>query len=114
MKVQNTKMSSLKTDTASGVKSSGPASAKKVKGAQDILMSELGSSARVDLSDRAQDTKKATDLARKGLNDVDDAKVAKYQALIDSGKYQIDAAKVADRMVDEHLANEFAAGEAKD
>lgn len=114
MKVHNNKVGTpVKTDTTSGVKSSGFSSAKGSK-SKDILSADVGSSARIDLSSRAQDTKKATEIARQGLNDVDEAKVAKFQALIDGGKYQVDSAKVADRMVDEQLSNELAAGETKE
>ena len=113
MKVDKKIGTSLKTDSSSSVKSSKLDSAKKSKGISELLTSDMGSSARVDLSEKAQDAKKATEIARTGLNDVDESKVAKYQALIDAGKYKVDAAKVADRMVDEHLANEIAAGDAK-
>ncbi len=58
-------------------------------------------SAQVSLSQQAQQIKKATELAKD--NGVDEAKIAKYQSLIDSGRYQIDSEKVADRLVDEHL-----------
>ncbi len=105
---------SVKSDSASGVKTSLTGSTKNTKGVSDLLNADFNSSARVDLSNRAQDTKKATELARKGLNEVDDAKVAKFQALIDGGKYQVDAAKIADKMVDEHLSNELAAHEASE
>jgi len=71
---------------------------------------ELAASARVDLSSRAQDVKKATNIAN-SAPDVDEAKVAKYQNLIDSGKYKVDSAKVADKMVDEMLLNEFGSEE---
>ncbi len=71
---------------------------------------DLSASARVDLSSRAQDAKKAFNIA-KGSPDVDEAKVAKYQNLIDSGKYKVDSAKVADKMVDEMLLNEYGSEE---
>lgn len=111
MKVDKKIGTPVKSDSAAAVKSSLTSSAKKTKGA-DIL-GDLGStSARVDLSERAQDVKKATEIARKGMNDVDEAKVQKYQALIDAGKYQVDSSKVADRLLEEQLMNE-AVGEAK-
>ncbi|MCM2281612.1 MAG: flagellar biosynthesis anti-sigma factor FlgM [Bdellovibrionaceae bacterium] len=62
-------------------------------------------SAKVDLSPRAQDIKKAKELAMSS-NDIDEAKVARLQKLIDEGKYKVDAAAVADRLVDEHLRTE--------
>lgn len=61
------------------------------------------SSARVDVSQRGQDIKKAKELATPNAGDVDEAKVARLQALIDSGKYKVDASKIADKLVDEHM-----------
>jgi negative regulator of flagellin synthesis FlgM len=63
---------------------------------------ELASAAKVDLSPRAQEMKKIKELAM-AAPDVDVNKVAKFQKLIDEGKYKVDAKAVADRMVDEHL-----------
>ena len=37
------------------------------------------------------------------IADVDEAKIAKLQKLIDEGKYKVDAKAIADKMVDEHL-----------
>jgi len=70
-----------------------------------VSKENLGGSAKVDLSVRAQDIKKAKDIASKGLDTIDEAKVAKFQALIDSGKYKVDAKRVADKLVDEQLSN---------
>jgi flagellar biosynthesis anti-sigma factor FlgM len=61
-----------------------------------------GTSARVDLSQRAQDIKKAKELATPAET-IDEAKVARLQKMIDQGKYKIDAESIADRLVDEHL-----------
>lgn len=58
----------------------------------------------VAMSSRARDMQKIKEIAMKSTPDVDEAKVAKYQQLIDSGKYKVDARAVADRMVDEHLS----------
>ncbi|MCC7405765.1 MAG: flagellar biosynthesis anti-sigma factor FlgM [Bdellovibrionales bacterium] len=58
-------------------------------------------SVKVNLSDRAQAFQKAKEIASK--SEVDHAKVARLQKLIDEGKYNVDASAVADRMVDEHL-----------
>jgi negative regulator of flagellin synthesis FlgM len=72
------------------------------------LLENLGSkdvkqdSVRVALSERAQDMKKATDVA-KNAPDVNLDKVKKFQELIDSGNYKVDSKKVADKLVDEHL-----------
>lgn len=69
----------------------------------DVLTSSnLGESSRVELSPRAQEAKRIKELAL-ATPDVDEAKVAKFRALIDEGKYKVDAKAIADRMVDEHL-----------
>jgi negative regulator of flagellin synthesis FlgM len=62
----------------------------------------LGSAARVDVSSRAQEMKRAKELATPS-KDIDEAKVARLQSLIDSGKYKMDAAAIADRLVDEQM-----------
>ncbi len=64
--------------------------------------SSSGDSAKVDLSTRAQDTQRAKEIAM-SANDFDQAKVEKFQKLIDEGKYKIDSKAIAERMVDEHL-----------
>ena len=38
----------------------------------------------------------------KAIDDIDEAKVARLQKLIDEGKYNVDADAIADRMIDEH------------
>lgn len=58
-------------------------------------------SSQVDLSERAQLMAKAKEIASK--TNVDETKVARLQKLIDEGKYQVDADKVADRLVDAHM-----------
>lgn len=83
------------------------ANSKKTKGDNPLLQAStdkaaIASSSKVNVSERAQDVKKASDIAR-NAPDIDEAKVAKYQSLIDSGKYTIDSKKVADKMVDEFM-----------
>lgn len=63
---------------------------------------EILSAARVDLSPRAQEMKRIKEVAL-SAPDVNMDKVAKFQKLIDEGKYKVNADSVADRMVDEHL-----------
>lgn len=60
-------------------------------------------SARVEVSDRAQEAKRIKELAM-SAPDVDQAKVEKFRRMIDEGKYKVDAKAVADKMVDEQLA----------
>lgn len=63
---------------------------------------DLDASAKVELSDRAQQMKKIKEIAMAG-EEINQDKVAKFQKLIDEGKYSVDPADIADRMVDEHL-----------
>jgi negative regulator of flagellin synthesis FlgM len=59
-------------------------------------------SAKVQLSERMKQINKAKEIVA-STPDVDEAKVAKFRALIDQGKYNVDAEKVADRLVDESI-----------
>jgi negative regulator of flagellin synthesis FlgM len=61
-----------------------------------------GDAAKVDLSTRAQDVKRIKELAM-ASPDIDQAKVDKFQKMIDAGKYKVDSKAIADRLVDEHL-----------
>lgn len=58
---------------------------------------------KVDLSPRAQDMKKAKDIATQA-SDINEEKVARLQKMIDDGKYKVDAKDIAGKMVDEQLA----------
>ena len=77
---------------------------KKSKGpAADLGAKSIdGGSAKVDLSARAQEMNRAKELATPNQG-VDEAKVARLQALIDGGKYKVDSSAVADRLLGEHL-----------
>jgi negative regulator of flagellin synthesis FlgM len=63
-------------------------------------------SAKVKLSERAQDMKKIRS-AVDSAPDVNEEKIAKFKGLINSGNYKVDAKAVADKMVDEHSYNDF-------
>lgn len=82
----------------------------KASGAKGADLKSLGESkvgdnaSKVELSPRAQDMKRIKDIATSGP-EIDEAKVAKFQKLIDEGKYQVDAEALADKMVDEHILN---------
>ena len=67
------------------------------KSSQDIF-----GSSQVNLSERAQMMSKAKEIA-KNAPDVDEAKIARLQKMIDEGKYSINASAVADKLVDEQL-----------
>ncbi len=62
---------------------------------------QIKDAAEVNVSPRAKNIQKATEIAKQ--NNVDEAKVARLQAMIDKGEYKIDADKIADKLVDEHL-----------
>ena len=89
-----------KSEKASGA---GAASTGKVdvgnKGADKLA--DLGAS-KVDLSPRAQEMKKAKEIAM-NTPDINEEKVARLQKLIDEGKYSVSPKDVADKMVDAHL-----------
>ncbi len=59
-------------------------------------------SAKVQLSERAQEMKKIKELAMQAPS-VDSEKVKRLQELIDKGQYKVDSKKVADKMVDDEL-----------
>ena len=69
---------------------------------------EVGSdlSEKVAISNRAKEVAKAMEAAR-SAPDIDEAKVARFKSAIQNGSYKPDADKIADRLVDEHLASAF-------
>ncbi|MBX2995065.1 MAG: flagellar biosynthesis anti-sigma factor FlgM [Bdellovibrionaceae bacterium] len=68
-------------------------------------LQNLGSAdaAKVNLSTRAQDIKRAQDIA-KSTPDINEEKVARLQKLIDEGNYKVDAEKIAGKMIDEQAS----------
>jgi flagellar biosynthesis anti-sigma factor FlgM len=82
------------------------ADAKNIKGSRagkksSAAMNNNPLSAQVSLSQQAQQIKKATDIAKQ--DSVDEKKIAYFQNLIDNGKYNVDSAKVADSLIDDHM-----------
>ena len=89
---------SSKSKGLEGLEELGSSKAKaKSEGAKD-----LGGSAKVNLSERAQMMNKAKEVAT-NAPDNSDAKIARLQKMIDEGKYNINASGIADRLVDEHM-----------
>ncbi len=88
-------------DAAKTSKASGLEGALATTKAKTTSTADLGSSSKVELSSRAQDIKKAKELATPS-GDIDEAKVARIQAMIDAGKYKVNAEAVAERLLDEH------------
>lgn len=105
MKVTNNKIGATpsKVDTLkTGKTDSAKISGVEAQATGGLKNSEaIKSSANVNVSERAQMMQKAKDIA--SAETIDEAKVARLQKLIDEGKYKIDADKIADRLVDEHL-----------
>ncbi len=97
---------STKLDKASDKNKTGAVKNQKEVGAAGALkdLANMGGteSTKVDISERSQDIRQIKDLA-KASPDIDQAKVDKFQKLIDSGKYKVDAKAVADKMIDEQL-----------
>jgi len=111
MKVSNEAPNSvhgLQTGKTTGTNKKG----KVEKNPKDVALGAEArqSSAKVELSDRAQEMKKIKELATKAP-DVDAEKVKRFQELIDKGQYKVDSKKVADKMVDEHLLHAAANGD---
>lgn len=91
------------TEAAKGsVKTGTVATEQSVQKSKTSMAAGLNDSAKVELSSRAQDIKKAKELATPNAG-IDEAKVARLQAMIDKGEYKVDAQAIADRLVDDHL-----------
>lgn len=70
--------------------------------AAEALGATVGSSTKVAVSDRAQEMARAKAMSTPS-NDIDEAKVARLQAMIDKGTYKVDADAIAERLVSEQL-----------
>ena len=106
MKVSGKSPSPMQTpDGAKASKASGPDAALETLAKRDATSTtsgaDLKSASRVDVSTRAQDIKRAKELATPS-DSIDEAKVARLQALIDAGEYKVNADAIADRLLDEH------------
>lgn len=62
---------------------------------------EMLDATKLNLSPQAKQISKAKEIASD--SSVDEAKIARLQKLIDGGEYKVDAEKVADSLVNEHL-----------
>ena len=107
MKVTD-KQSTDATPNTQGLKNRSKVSSKVSDMASSEKVSSSGElgSAKVKLSERAQDMKKIK-AAVDSTPDVDEAKVAKFKSMLASGQYKVDSKAVADKMVDEHAYNDF-------
>jgi negative regulator of flagellin synthesis FlgM len=103
MKISSNRPNSMPSSSpmSDASKASGLEGALEAKKIKTTSTADLESSSKVELSSRAQDIKKAKELATPS-QDIDEAKVARLQGLIDAGKYKVNAEAVADRLLDEH------------
>lgn len=99
---QNVKSGVQATNVASANATSRAKADNKADKNAPVSAESIAGSAKVNVSERTQMMQKAKEIA--SADTIDEAKVARLQSLIDSGKYKVDAAAVADRLVDEHLA----------
>jgi len=65
---------------------------------------EISSSEKVELSSRAKDLQKVSEILKK-TPDVREEKVSELKAKVANGTYQVKSKDVADKMVNEHLGN---------
>lgn len=100
MKVKNNAMNNMAKLNSTQAKNKIDAFAKN-KANKTNNSTSVGGSAKLQLSERAQRMKTARNIASD--TSIDHAKVDRLQKLIDQGQYKVDAASVADRMVDSHL-----------
>jgi negative regulator of flagellin synthesis FlgM len=92
------------TDAGKTEKASDKLKSSEVKNQQTVGIKPEGSeSSKVELSSRAKDIQNIKNLALNSSPDVDPAKVDRFQKLIDSGKYKVDAKAIANKLVDEQL-----------
>ncbi|MCE3009805.1 MAG: flagellar biosynthesis anti-sigma factor FlgM [Proteobacteria bacterium] len=70
--------------------------------ADALLNAQEATASSVNVSQRAQDAKKAKEIAMK-TPDVREDRVAALQKMIDEGKYNVSAKDIADKMVDEEM-----------
>ena len=100
MKVNSANVNShLNVNESKGEKAKDSSKTESVEGSG----SELSASAKVDFSQQAKNINELKELATPDMDSVREDKVAALQKLIDEGSYNIDAASIADRLVDEHL-----------
>lgn len=107
MKVTNNSPNALQnavpnSETAKASKLGGAEAALEGKKSRAAAGPGILDSARVDVSTKAQEFQKAKALATPNNNDIDEAKVARLQKLIDEGRYKVDAEAIADRLLNEH------------
>ncbi|MBI2605437.1 MAG: flagellar biosynthesis anti-sigma factor FlgM [Deltaproteobacteria bacterium] len=103
MKVTGTSPGSTENVRGPGGASVATEVREKRRGGRPSGAGDIGSGDKVSISSKAKDAAKAARIA-KAAPDVDEEKVARLKAAIQSGTYGVDADKIADRLVDDHMA----------
>lgn len=105
MKVTGSTTSSTeKTRDTGKTSKTGPVAESKGKSVDKSARS--GDSENIEISARAKENAQAKSVA-KNAPDVNEEKIAKLKAAIESNSYKVDADALADRLVDEHLSSRF-------
>lgn len=102
MKVNNSTTSATR-DTGKAAAAEGSETRKSPKGKAS---ERAENNEKVEISPKAKEAAKAKQLA-KSAPDTNDEKIAKIKAQIGRGEYKVDAEKIADRLVDEHMSASF-------
>jgi negative regulator of flagellin synthesis FlgM len=101
MKVNGSTTQSTSLDKSKELSKTGASQTKGRGGSGKTPVATEGAE-KVSISSRAKETAEATRIA-KAAPDVNEEKVAKLKAAVQSGAYKVDAQKIADKLVDEHL-----------
>ncbi len=105
------RVSNDKQGVESGLESAKTGKAKESREARRSTRGEgvagkAQSQEKVEVSSRAKDAAQARSIAA-SAPDVREDKVAKLKQAVQGGNYEVDANRVADRMVDEHMETMF-------
>jgi len=108
MKVQPSVANNIQsTQTSEADKSKSAARAEKLKAMKEIgrpgQSGVTSESAKTEISDKAKEYSKALAVAST-TPDVREDKIAELKKRINEGRYEVDSKKVADKLVDDHLA----------
>lgn len=108
MKVQPSVANNIQsTQTSEADKAKSTARAEKLKAMKEAGKSPnagaISDSAKPEISEKAKEFSKALSVAS-SAPDVREDKIAELKKRINEGRYEVDSKKVADKLVDDHLA----------
>jgi negative regulator of flagellin synthesis FlgM len=102
VKVSNSGPKNVATPSTAAANETAKSARSSKSPAAEALGATVGSSAKVDVSSRAQEMKRVKEMSTPS-DSIDEAKVARLQAMIDNGSYKVDADALAERLVGEQL-----------